>query len=44
VQISMTETGEAWQNGYAERFIRTIKEESAVKVKPQLGLQYPTFR
>ena len=27
VQISMTETGEAWQNGYAERFIRTIKEE-----------------
>lgn len=27
VQISMTETGEAWQNGYAERLIRTIKEE-----------------
>jgi transposase InsO family protein len=27
VQISMTETGEAWQNGYAERLVRTIKEE-----------------
>ena len=25
VQISMAEVGEAWQNGYAERLIRTIK-------------------
>lgn len=28
VQISMAEQGEAWQNGYAERLIRTIKEEA----------------
>lgn len=27
VQISMAEVGEAWQNGYAERLIRTVKEE-----------------
>jgi putative transposase len=27
VAISMTDTGAAWQNGYAERVIRTIKEE-----------------
>ena len=27
VAISMTDKGEAWQNGYAERLIRTIKEE-----------------
>lgn len=27
VQISMAEIGQAWQNGYAERLIRTIKEE-----------------
>jgi transposase InsO family protein len=27
VVISMTDTGQAWQNGYAERVIRTIKEE-----------------
>ncbi len=27
VQISMAQVGEAWQNGYAERAIRTIKEE-----------------
>jgi putative transposase len=26
-EISMAEIGEAWQNGYAERLIRTIKEE-----------------
>lgn len=26
-EISMAESGEAWQNGYAERLIRTIKEE-----------------
>jgi transposase InsO family protein len=26
-QISMTEVGAAWQNGYAERLMRTIKEE-----------------
>jgi transposase InsO family protein len=26
-EISMTDSGEAWQNGYAERLIRTIKEE-----------------
>ena len=27
VQISMADIGAAWQNGYAERLIRTIKEE-----------------
>lgn len=27
VAISMVEVGEAWQNGYAERLVRTIKEE-----------------
>jgi putative transposase len=27
VQISMADLGQAWQNGYAERLIRTIKEE-----------------
>ena len=27
VQISMAEIGQAWQNGYAERLMRTIKEE-----------------
>jgi putative transposase len=27
VRISMAEVGAAWQNGYAERVIRTIKEE-----------------
>jgi putative transposase len=27
VQISMAHVGEAWQNGHAERLIRTIKEE-----------------
>jgi putative transposase len=27
VQISMAAVGQAWQNGYAERLIRTIKEE-----------------
>ena len=27
VQISMAQVGAAWQNGYAERLIRTIKEE-----------------
>jgi putative transposase len=27
VQISMSDAGEAWQNGYAERLLRTIKEE-----------------
>jgi len=27
VQISMAEVGQAWQNGYAERLLRTIKEE-----------------
>jgi putative transposase len=26
-EVSMAEIGEAWQNGYAERLIRTIKEE-----------------
>jgi putative transposase len=28
IGISMAEVGEAWQNGYAERLIRTIKEEA----------------
>lgn len=27
VQISMSDTGQPWQNGYAERFMRTLKEE-----------------
>jgi transposase InsO family protein len=27
VRISMAEVGQAWQNGYAERLMRTIKEE-----------------
>jgi len=27
VQISMADVGQAWQNGYVERLIRTIKEE-----------------
>lgn len=27
IRISMAEVGAAWQNGYAERIIRTIKEE-----------------
>jgi putative transposase len=27
IAISMAEVGQAWQNGYAERLIRTIKEE-----------------
>jgi transposase InsO family protein len=27
VAISMAEVGQAWQNGYAERLMRTIKEE-----------------
>jgi putative transposase len=27
VQLSMAEVGQAWQNGYAERLIRTVKEE-----------------
>jgi len=27
VDISMAQVGEAWQNGYAERLMRTIKEE-----------------
>ena len=27
VQISLAEIGAAWQNGYAERLIRTLKEE-----------------
>ena len=26
-EISMAEVGQAWQNGYAERLMRTIKEE-----------------
>ena len=27
IAISMAEVGAAWQNGYAERLMRTIKEE-----------------
>lgn len=27
IRISMTDRGQAWQNGYAERWIRTLKEE-----------------
>jgi len=29
-QVSMAEIGAAWQNGYAERLMRTIKEEEVV--------------
>lgn len=37
-QISMAEVGAAWQNGYAERVIRTIKEE-------EIGLaEYRSFQ
>ncbi len=34
VQISMADVGEAWQNGYAERLMRTIKEEDAQRTYP----------
>lgn len=27
VKISMAKVGQAWQNGYTERFMRTIEEE-----------------
>jgi putative transposase len=27
VEVSMADVGAAWQNGYAERLMRTIKEE-----------------
>lgn len=27
VQLSMADVGQAWQNGYAERWIRTLREE-----------------
>jgi putative transposase len=27
IQISMSDKGSAWQNGYAERWMRTLKEE-----------------
>jgi transposase InsO family protein len=27
IKLSMAEVGQAWQNGYAERLMRTIKEE-----------------
>jgi transposase InsO family protein len=27
IQISLSDTGQPWQNGYAERFMRTLKEE-----------------
>jgi transposase InsO family protein len=30
-ELSMAEIGEAWQNGYAERLIRTKKEEEACR-------------
>lgn len=30
VQISMADVGKAWQNGYAERLMRTLKEEEIV--------------
>ena len=45
VQISMAEMGAAWQNGYAERLLRTIREEEVdlsdyeeyTDARPQLG-------
>jgi putative transposase len=37
VQISMAEVGAAWQNGYAERLMRTIKEEEVTLT------EYPSF-
>ena len=33
VQISMAEVGQAWQNGYAERLMRTIKEEEVDSIR-----------
>jgi len=36
VQISMADIGAAWQNGHAERLIRTIKEEEPVKSNDNL--------
>lgn len=38
VEISMAEVGKAWQNGYAERLMRTIKEEEV-----DLS-EYPDYR
>ena len=40
-QISMAETGAAWQNGYAERLMRTIKEEE-VDLSDYEDYVYPT--
>jgi putative transposase len=33
VQVSMTAVGAAWQNGYAERLMRTIKEEEVYLIE-----------
>ncbi len=35
VAISMAEVGQAWQNGYAERLMRTIKEEEVALTEYQ---------
>ncbi len=38
VAISMAEAGEAWQNGYAERVVRTIKEEEVVDLSEYVDM------
>ena len=43
VQISMADQGKAWQNGYAERLIRTIKEEE-VDLSEYFGYHMPITR
>jgi hypothetical protein len=43
VQISMAEVSQAWQNGYAERIMRTIKEEE-VDLSEYEGYWEPTGR
>jgi transposase InsO family protein len=39
VQISTANVGQAWQNGYAKRLIRTIKEEE-VDLHPSMYTVY----
>jgi transposase InsO family protein len=43
VQISMAEVGQAWQNGYAERLMRTIKEEEVSKLYRSLSAPGAVF-
>jgi putative transposase len=41
VQISMAEIGQAWQNGYAGRLMRTIKEEEVKAAQGQVAWSSP---